>query len=179
MAMPPGNVVIPDKMQFPAGTGGGGAAAGNEIHQHHPQRHQWFPVDERDGFISWLRGEFAAANAIIDSLCHHLRAVGEPGEYDLVVGCIQQRGCNWNHVLHMQQYFSVGEVVAALQQACTEETAATTAAEPSSSSNIGSIMIRVKIGGKGCLRDLRVPVSIEGIGVGGGGEAVKEGLILV
>ncbi|KAL4580865.1 hypothetical protein LXL04_017071 [Taraxacum kok-saghyz] len=29
---------------------------------------------------SWLRGEFAAANAIIDSLCHHLKAVGEPGE---------------------------------------------------------------------------------------------------
>ncbi|KAJ9135672.1 hypothetical protein P3X46_032825 [Hevea brasiliensis] len=113
MAMPPGNVVISDKMQFPAGGGGG---VGNEIHQQHPHRHQWFPVDERDGFISWLRGEFAAANAIIDSLCHHLRAVGEPGEYDLVIGCIQQRRYNWNPVLHMQQYFSVGEVIVALQQ---------------------------------------------------------------
>jgi hypothetical protein len=115
MAMPPGNVVIPDKVQFPAGAAGGGGG-GNEIHQHQLQRHQWFPVDERDGFISWLRGEFAAANAIIDSLCHHLRAVGEAGEYDLVVGCIQQRRSNWNHVLHMQQYFSVGEVIVALQQ---------------------------------------------------------------
>ncbi|XP_034922091.1 RNA demethylase ALKBH10B isoform X1 [Populus alba] len=115
MAMPPGNVVIPDKVQFPAGAVGGGGG-GNEIHQHQLQRHQWFPVDERDGFISWLRGEFAAANAIIDSLCHHLRAVGEAGEYDLVVGCIQQRRSNWNHVLHMQQYFSVGEVIVALQQ---------------------------------------------------------------
>lgn len=113
MAMPPGNVVISDKMQFPAGGGGG---VGNEIHQQHHHRHQWFPVDERDGFISWLRGEFAAANAIIDSLCNHLRAVGEPGEYDLVIGCIQQRRCNWNPVLHMQQYFSVGEVIVALQQ---------------------------------------------------------------
>ncbi|KAJ6401738.1 hypothetical protein OIU84_013909 [Salix udensis] len=56
---------------LPAGGGG------NEIHQHHLQRYQWLPVDERDGFISWLRGEFAAANAIIDSLCHHLRVVGE------------------------------------------------------------------------------------------------------
>ncbi|KAL5763016.1 hypothetical protein ACOSP7_019280 [Xanthoceras sorbifolium] len=74
-----------------------------------------FP-DERDGFISWLRGEFAAANAIIDSLCHHLRSVGEPGEYDLVISCIQQRRCNWNPVLHMQQYFSVGEVLFALEQ---------------------------------------------------------------
>ncbi|GAV57237.1 2OG-FeII_Oxy_2 domain-containing protein [Cephalotus follicularis] len=103
MAMPSGNVVIPEKMQFPASGGG-------EIYQQ-----QWYP-DERDGFISWIRGEFAAANAIIDSLCHHLRAVGEPGEYDVVIGCIQQRRCNWNPVLHMQQYFSVAEVFVALQQ---------------------------------------------------------------
>ncbi|KAJ9153000.1 hypothetical protein P3X46_026495 [Hevea brasiliensis] len=115
MAMPPGNVVLSDKMQFPAG-GGGGGGVGNEIHQQHHHRHQWFTIDERDGFISWLRGEFAAANAIIDSICHHLRCVGEPGEYDMVIGCIQQRRCNWNSVLHMQQYFSVGEVIVALQQ---------------------------------------------------------------
>ncbi|WCJ33674.1 oxidoreductase 2OG-Fe(II) oxygenase family protein [Euphorbia peplus] len=112
MAMPPGNVVLSDKMQFPAG----GVGVGNEIHQQHRPPQQWFHVDERDGFISWLRGEFAAANAMIDSLCHHLRAVGEPGEYDGAIGCIQQRRCNWNPVLHMQQYFSVGEVIFALQQ---------------------------------------------------------------
>lgn len=111
MTMPSGNVVLSDKMQYPSG-GGGGAVAGGEIHQN-PR--QWFP-DERDGFISWLRGEFAAANAIIDSLCHHLRAVGEPSEYDMVIGCIQQRRCNWTPVLHMQQYFSVAEVIYALQQ---------------------------------------------------------------
>ncbi|XP_024193057.1 RNA demethylase ALKBH10B isoform X1 [Rosa chinensis] len=106
MTMPSGNVVLSDKMQYPSGAAG-------EIHQQ-PLR-QWFP-DERDGFISWLRGEFAAANAIIDSLCHHLRAVGEPSEYDMVIGSIQQRRCNWTPVLHMQQYFSVAEVIYALQQ---------------------------------------------------------------
>lgn len=113
MAMPSGNVVVQDKMQFPSGGGGGGgsAAGGGEIHY----RQQWF-VDERDGLIGWLRSEFAAANAIIDSLCHHLRVVGEPGEYDAVIGSIQQRRCNWNQVLLMQQYFSVAEVVYALQQ---------------------------------------------------------------
>lgn len=74
-----------------------------------------WPLDERDGLISWLRGEFAAANAIIDSLCHHLRSVGDSGEYDAVIGSIQQRRCNWNPVLHMQQYFSVAEVIHALQ----------------------------------------------------------------
>ncbi|CAN1312669.1 RNA demethylase ALKBH10B [Linum perenne] len=106
MAVPSGNVVMSDKMQFPATA---------DMHNRHQQ--QWFPVDERDGFISWLRGEFAAANAIIDALCQHLRAVGEPGDYDLAIGCIQQRRYNWTPVLHMQQYFSVGEVVFSLQQA--------------------------------------------------------------
>ncbi|KAL6186963.1 hypothetical protein ACLB2K_043080 [Fragaria x ananassa] len=110
MTMPSGNVVLSDKMQHPSVAGA--AVSGGEIHQ---QPRQWFP-DERDGFISWLRGEFAAANAIIDSLCHHLRAVGEPSEYDMVIGCIQQRRCNWTPVLHMQQYFSVAEVIYALQQ---------------------------------------------------------------
>ncbi|XP_059649805.1 RNA demethylase ALKBH10B [Cornus florida] len=110
MAMPSGNVVISDKMQLP--TGGGGSGGGGEIHHH---QRQWFP-DERDGFIFWLRGEFAAANAIIDSLCQHLRLIGEPGEYDGVIGFIQQRRCNWNPVLHMQPYFPVAEVSYALQQ---------------------------------------------------------------
>lgn len=108
MAMPSGNVVVQDKMQFPNGGSGDGS--------HHQYRQQQWVVDERDGLIGWLRSEFAAANAIIDSLCHHLRLVGDPGEYDVVVGAIQQRRCNWNQVLLMQQYFSVAEVVYALQQ---------------------------------------------------------------
>ncbi|KAL7000766.1 hypothetical protein U1Q18_001918 [Sarracenia purpurea var. burkii] len=112
MAMPSGNVVLSDKMQFPSGGSSAGGGGGEIVH--HPHHRQWFP-DERDGFISWLRGEFAAANAIIDSLCHHLRFTGEPGEYDGVIGCVQQRRCNWNPVLHMQQYFSVADVIYALQ----------------------------------------------------------------
>ncbi|KAJ1393734.1 Alpha-ketoglutarate-dependent dioxygenase AlkB-like superfamily [Sesbania bispinosa] len=106
MAMPPGNAVTPEKLQFPVATGGG-----SEMQY----RQQWF-VDERDGFMNWLRSEFAAANAIIDCLCHHLRVVGESGEYDMAVGAIQQRRCNWTQVLLMQQYISVSEVAYALQQ---------------------------------------------------------------
>ncbi|KAL1112994.1 hypothetical protein V6Z11_D02G161800 [Gossypium hirsutum] len=53
---------------------------------------------------------------MIDSLCQHLREVGEVGEYEAVIACIQQRRSNWNPVLHMQQYFSVAEVSYALQQ---------------------------------------------------------------
>ncbi|XP_019463831.1 PREDICTED: uncharacterized protein LOC109362473 isoform X1 [Lupinus angustifolius] len=116
MAMPSGNMVAKDKMQFPSGGGGGGNGVGSsgEINRHHYGQ-QWV-VDERDGIIGWLRSEFAAANAIIDTLCNHLHVVGDPGEYDMVTGAIQQRRCNWNQVLLMQQYFSVAEVGHALQQ---------------------------------------------------------------
>ncbi|URE44616.1 Hydroxyproline-rich glycoprotein family protein [Musa troglodytarum] len=99
-----GNAVVESEpMQFPMGGGAGEAPR------------QWY-VDERDGFISWLRGEFAAANAIIDLLIHHLRVVGEPGEYDHVAGCIHQRRFHWTPILHLQQYFPVADVMYALQQ---------------------------------------------------------------
>lgn len=120
MAAQSGNGVssLPEKV--------GGAGGMVVHHQHHRGQQQWYPpqqqhhhhhqMDERDAFMSWLRGEFAASNAIIDALCHHLRMMGEPGEYEGVIGCIQQRRCNWNSVLYMQQYFSVAEVVYAFQQ---------------------------------------------------------------
>ncbi|KAH7292350.1 hypothetical protein KP509_29G063600 [Ceratopteris richardii] len=73
--------------------------------------------DERDAFISWIRGEFAAANAIIDAMCQHLRAIGEPSEYESLFACIHRRRSNWAVVLNMQQFFPVAEVVHALQQA--------------------------------------------------------------
>lgn len=110
--MQSGNAAVPEKMH---GHGGGGGEAPRQ--NQHPQ--QWFhpqQVDERDGFISWLRGEFAASNAIIDALCHHLRLLGEHGEYDGVIECVQQRRVNWSTVLHMQQYFSVSEVIYSLHQ---------------------------------------------------------------
>lgn len=118
--MPSGNAVAPDtkdKIQANAAVASGDVFGHYQYsHRPPPPQQQWF-VDERDGFISWLRGEFAAANAIIDGLCHHLRTISEPGEYDAVVGCIQQRRCNWNAVLYMQQYFPITEVMQTLKQA--------------------------------------------------------------
>ncbi|KAL3502120.1 hypothetical protein ACH5RR_036569 [Cinchona calisaya] len=118
MAKQAGNAVVGDKMH--GERGGGEQGRGQQWwpnYQHSAgQQQHLVQMDERDGFISWLRGEFAAANAIIDALCHHLRLVGEPGEYDGLISCVQQRRCNWNPVLHMQQYFSVNEVLYALQQ---------------------------------------------------------------
>ncbi|KAG0469703.1 hypothetical protein HPP92_016403 [Vanilla planifolia] len=92
----------PEKMHFPAGEA--------------QQQWQWIP-DERDGFISWLRSEFAAANAIIDVLVQHLRVVGEPGEYEHVIGSIHQRRLSWAPVIYMQHYFSISDVLMGLQHA--------------------------------------------------------------
>eukprot|EP00250_Pteridium_aquilinum_P011422 c20058_g1_i1 orf=398-2476(-) len=78
-----------------------------------PQR--WDLPDERDAYIGWLKGEFAAANAIIDSMCHHVRSIGDPGEYDVVFGCLNRRRQSWTPSLYMQQFVSVAEVVNSLQ----------------------------------------------------------------
>lgn len=79
---------------------------------YHPQ---WVP-DERDGFISWIRSEFAAANAIIDSMCDHFMCIGDQGEYDAVIRSLQLRRVNWYPVLHLQQFYSVSEVAHSLDQ---------------------------------------------------------------
>ncbi|KAL1556505.1 RNA demethylase ALKBH10B-like [Salvia divinorum] len=102
MAMQSGAMAVPDKIPVQW--------------YNHPQQPPHHQVDEREVFLMWLRGEFTAANAIIDALCHHLRAVGEPGEYEGVIGSVQQRRCNWNPILHMQHHFSVADVVYALHQ---------------------------------------------------------------
>ena len=79
-------------------------------------QHSWPPAaDQRDAYIAWLRAEFAAANAIIDSMCHHLRIIGGPGEYEPVFNSLQRRRHAWTPSLYMQQFFSVAEIVNSLQ----------------------------------------------------------------
>ncbi|KAK6146683.1 hypothetical protein DH2020_020552 [Rehmannia glutinosa] len=73
-------------------------------------------MDEREWFLSWLKGEFATANAIIQALCRHLQEAGKPGEYDSVLWSIQQRRSSWEPILHRQRYFSVAEVASALRE---------------------------------------------------------------
>ncbi|XP_019058492.1 PREDICTED: uncharacterized protein LOC104817542 [Tarenaya hassleriana] len=70
----------------------------------------------KDVMIAWFRGEFAAANAIIDALCGHLiQSFGS--DYDAVMAAIHRRRLNWIPVLQMQKYHSIAEVAAELQQA--------------------------------------------------------------
>uniref|UniRef100_A0A0D9XHE0 Fe2OG dioxygenase domain-containing protein n=1 Tax=Leersia perrieri TaxID=77586 RepID=A0A0D9XHE0_9ORYZ len=69
------------------------------------------------GFVAWLRGEFAAANAIIDLLLAHIRETAAAAEFDPVAAAIQRRRHHWSPVVHLQHYFPVSEVAIALQHA--------------------------------------------------------------
>lgn len=70
----------------------------------------------KDAIIGWYRGEFAAANAIIDSLCGHLTQLSGGGaEYGAVFAAIHRRRINWIPVLQMQKYHSIADVMVELR----------------------------------------------------------------
>lgn len=80
----------------------------------------------QDALISWFRGEFAAANAIIDAMCSHLRLIGgdetvPESEYDAVFAAIHRRRLNWIPVLHMQKYHSIAEVAIELEKVAVKK----------------------------------------------------------
>ncbi|KAK4492557.1 hypothetical protein RD792_003369 [Penstemon davidsonii] len=72
----------------------------------------------KDAIIAWFRGEFAAANAIIDSLCGHLRQLdgGEPAAYQSAFAAIHRRRLNWIPILQMQKYYSIADVTTELKK---------------------------------------------------------------
>ncbi|KMS97024.1 hypothetical protein BVRB_7g179400 [Beta vulgaris subsp. vulgaris] len=78
---------------------------------------------QKDKVIEWYRGEFAASNAIIDALCHHLVQIGGsgsaeiPAEYEGVFSAIHRRRLNWIPVLQMQKYFTISDVAHELRKA--------------------------------------------------------------
>ncbi|CAM0955593.1 unnamed protein product [Alopecurus aequalis] len=73
-------------------------------------------VAARDAVIGWYRGEFAAANAVIDALCGHLAQIGGPAEYDAVYAALHRRRLNWFPVLHMQKFYSINDVASELRR---------------------------------------------------------------
>lgn len=78
----------------------------------------------KDALISWFRGEFAAANAIIDAMCSHLRVTEEAvtgSEYEAVFAAIHRRRLNWIPVLQMQKYHSIAEVTIELQKVAAKK----------------------------------------------------------
>ncbi|XP_058197964.1 RNA demethylase ALKBH10B-like [Rhododendron vialii] len=72
----------------------------------------------KDAIIAWFRGEFAAANAIIDALCGHLAQVegGGSSEYESVFAAVHRRRLNWIPVLQMQKYYSIADVALELRR---------------------------------------------------------------
>ncbi|KAH1108121.1 hypothetical protein J1N35_011889 [Gossypium stocksii] len=80
----------------------------------------------KDTIISWFRGEFAAANAIIDALCGHLAQLqgggGERSEYEAVFAAIHRRRLNWIPVLQMQKYHSIADVTVELKKVTAKKT---------------------------------------------------------
>ncbi|EOX94852.1 Oxidoreductase, 2OG-Fe(II) oxygenase family protein, putative isoform 2, partial [Theobroma cacao] len=83
-------------------------------------------VFAKDSIISWFRGEFAAANAIIDALCAHLAQLHGGGaggsEYEAVFSAIHRRRLNWIPVLQMQKYHSIADVAAELKKVAAKKT---------------------------------------------------------
>ncbi|XP_015578229.1 RNA demethylase ALKBH10B isoform X2 [Ricinus communis] len=75
----------------------------------------------KDAILAWFRGEFAAANAIIDALCSHLAQLNGGGagggsEYEAVFAAIHRRRLNWIPVLQMQKYHSIADVAVELRK---------------------------------------------------------------
>nr|DAD33533.1 TPA_asm: hypothetical protein HUJ06_012384 [Nelumbo nucifera] len=81
----------------------------------------------RDAIIAWFRGEFAAANAIIDALCNHLTQLDTlfgngTASYESVFEAIHRRRLNWIPILHMQKYYSIADVTLELRKVATAKT---------------------------------------------------------
>ncbi|RLN28784.1 uncharacterized protein C2845_PM05G25140 [Panicum miliaceum] len=86
-------------------------------------------VAARDAVIGWFRGEFAAANAMIDALCGHLAQIGGGGaEYEAAFAALHRRRVNWFPVLHMQKFYPVADVTAELRRVADARAAAAAAA---------------------------------------------------
>lgn len=82
-------------------------------------------LSDSTAMMTWFRGEFAAANAIIDALCGHLmegRSGMASSDYAGVMAAIHRRRLNWIPVLQMQKYHSISQVTLELRTASTNHT---------------------------------------------------------
>ncbi|KAK2990532.1 hypothetical protein RJ640_019812 [Escallonia rubra] len=78
----------------------------------------------KDAIIAWFRGEFAAANAIIDALCSHLTQLeggGGAAEYEAAFAAIHRRRLNWIPILQMQKYYSIADVALELRRVAAKK----------------------------------------------------------
>ncbi|CAL5427839.1 unnamed protein product [Camellia sinensis] len=77
----------------------------------------------KDAIIAWFRGEFAAANAIIDELCNHVTQLegGVRTEYESAFAAIHRRRLNWIPIIQMQKYYSIADVALELRRVAAKK----------------------------------------------------------
>ena len=76
----------------------------------------------KEAMLAWFRGEFAAANAIIDALCGHLAQLSGGGsDYEAVFAAVHRRRLNWIPVLQMQKYHSIADVAMELHHVAAKK----------------------------------------------------------
>ncbi|XP_062086273.1 RNA demethylase ALKBH10B isoform X2 [Humulus lupulus] len=75
----------------------------------------------KEAMLAWFRGEFAAANAIIDALCGHLAQLGGGSDYEAVFAAVHRRRLNWIPVLQMQKYHSIADVAVELRRVAVKK----------------------------------------------------------
>ncbi|XP_043711119.1 RNA demethylase ALKBH10B-like isoform X2 [Telopea speciosissima] len=103
------------------------AADGAQMASAMPMQEPQMPSETfaRDAIIAWFRGEFAAANAIIDALCNHLTQLdgfdGQEAEYESVFAAIHRRRLNWIPILQMQKYYSIADVALELRKVAAKK----------------------------------------------------------
>ncbi|WVZ06261.1 hypothetical protein V8G54_019607 [Vigna mungo] len=77
----------------------------------------------KDAILAWFRGEFAAANAIIDALCGHLASIASTSsDYEATFAAIHNRRINWIPVIQMQKYHSIADVALELRKVADRKT---------------------------------------------------------
>ncbi|BAT85401.1 hypothetical protein VIGAN_04294200 [Vigna angularis var. angularis] len=79
----------------------------------------------KDAILAWFRGEFAAANAIIDALCGHLASIATASsDYEATFTAIHHRRINWIPIIQMQKYHSIADVALELRKVVDSKTEA-------------------------------------------------------
>ena len=117
----------------------------------------------KDAILAWFRGEFAAANAIIDALCGHLAATASSSDdYDAVFAAIHRRRLNWIPVIQMQKYHSIADVALELRRVTEKKTKKTTENNGGESTGLDDE--------KGKMEEEEEEEVMESVGNGGGGE---------
>ncbi|KAL3328633.1 hypothetical protein AABB24_035994 [Solanum stoloniferum] len=112
--MPPAAGVFANSDRVPFGNSMVIPTAGAPVIQQPPMTSETFA---KDAIIAWFRGEFAAANAIIDALCNHITQLeGDRSEYEPVFSAIHRRRLNWIPILQMQKYYSIADVTLELRK---------------------------------------------------------------